>query len=122
MGVRAVRGATRLQHDDAEELEEATAELLTAMLRQNSVDHDHLISIIFTATPDLHCAFPAAAARRMGLNDVPLMCAQELDIAGSMPLVIRVLMHIDTPRGRDQLRHPYLRGTETLRAARAGDP
>ena len=82
--------------------------LLDEMLERNGVTHDDLVSILFTATPDLHSVFPAAAARRMGLGDVPLICAQELDIDGGMPRCIRVLMHLTTTRPRSELRHVYL--------------
>ena len=92
-----------------------TRELLEEMLARNDVDKDHLVSIIFTATSDIHGAFPAAAAREMGFGDVPLMCAQELEISGGTPLCIRVLAHIDTPKSRVELRHVYLEGAKGLR-------
>ncbi|MCB0916241.1 MAG: chorismate mutase [Actinobacteria bacterium] len=117
MAVRAIRGATRLGQDSESEMAEAVVELLTAMIEGNELESDDLISVLFTATPDLRCAFPAAAARGMGLTDVPLMCAQELDIPGAMPFVIRVMMHAETDRPRATVWHPYLRGTDTLRAA-----
>lgn len=116
MAVRAIRGATRLTGDDTGELHTAVVELLTELLTGNALDRADLISIMFTATPDLHCGFPAAAARAMGLTDVPLMCAQEIDVPGAMPLVIRVMVHTWTDRPRTDLYHPYLRGTEALRA------
>ncbi|MFI0433588.1 MAG: chorismate mutase [Candidatus Nanopelagicales bacterium] len=116
MAVRAIRGATRLQADDAAELHDAVAELVQAMITNNDLDRDDLISIIFTATPDLHCGFPAAAARGLGLTDVPLMCAQEIEVPGAMSMVVRVMMHVDTDRSKAQIWHPYLRGTDALRA------
>lgn len=119
--VRAIRGATRLTEDSATQMSEAVTELLTELLTGNSIDPDDLVSMLFTATPDIHCGFPASAARTMGLTDVPLICAQELDIAGAMPLVVRVLVHTNSERSRAEIYHPYLRGTETLRAA-TGDP
>ena len=76
---------------------------------------DDLVSILFTATPDLHCAFPAAAARELGLVDVPLICAQELDIAGALPRAVRALVHAETDLPRDEIAHVYLRGAEVLR-------
>mgnify|MGYP000847505583 CR=1 FL=1 len=119
MTVRAIRGATRLGADDADEMHEAVTEMLTTLLDGNDLTSENLISVLFTATPDIHSCFPAAAARGMGLTDVPLMCAQELDVPDSMPLVIRVMAHVDTDRARADIWHPYLRGTEALRGSAA---
>ncbi len=116
MAVRAIRGATSVSADDAAELRAAVGELLTAMLTENDVAVDDLISILFTATPDLVSTFPATAARQMGLTDVPLMCAQELGVTGAMPRVVRVMMHTESARSRRDIRHPYLRGTDRLRS------
>lgn len=85
------------------------------MFERNELDHDDLISVVFTATPDVHSMFPATAGRQFGLGDVPLLCAQELHIEGATPLCIRVMMHINTPRSRDELRHVYLEGAQSLR-------
>lgn len=115
MPMRGIRGATMLQADDADEMSEAVTELVADMLSRNSLTADALVSILFTATPDLHCAFPAAAARTLGLQDVPLICAQELDISGALPRVIRVLAHVETDIPRAQVQHVYLRGAEALR-------
>ena len=94
---------------------EAVTELLSEILVRNEVSLDELVSIFFTATPDLHSAFPAAAARGIGLADVPLMCAQELDITGAMEKVIRVMLHVQTDTPRSEIKHVYLRGAEALR-------
>lgn len=115
MALRGIRGAIVLSADDAAEMSDAVVELLTEMLQRNGIEHDDLVSIIFTATPDLHCAFPAAAARTLGLGDVPLLCAQEIDVAGALPRVVRVLVHADIERPRAQIAHVYLRGAEALR-------
>jgi chorismate mutase len=115
MAVRAVRGATQLEVDEREHLLSSVEELVSAMLQQNGLAIDDLISMLFTATPDVHCEFPAVAARQLGIGDVPLLCAQELDIAGAMPRVIRVLAHIETERPRAEIRHVYLRGAVALR-------
>lgn len=115
VGIKAVRGAVCLQQDDAVEMAEAVTELLTQMLERNSLTTDDLISILFTATPDIHSAFPAAAARSVGLGDVPLICAQELDIAGAMPRVIRAMIQVETDLNRSEVKHVYLRGAEALR-------
>ena len=115
MNFRAIRGATCLEQDDAQEMAEAVTELLAEILTRNEVSTDELVSIFFTATPDLHSAFPAAAARGIGLADVPLMCAQELDVTGAMQKVIRVMLHVQTQTPRTDIKHVYLRGAEALR-------
>ncbi|TAN25013.1 MAG: chorismate mutase [Actinomycetota bacterium] len=115
MAIRALRGATTVDFDTVEEVSKYTKELLLQLLERNGIDKEDLISIIFTSTSDLHSAFPAAAAREMGLGDVPLMCARELDIINSTPLCIRVLMHLESSRERSQMRHVYLRDAKGLR-------
>lgn len=115
MPMRGIRGATVLQEDDAQEMSEAVAELVTEMLDRNGLTADALVSILFTSTPDLRCAFPAAAARSLGLADVPLICAQELDVHGALPRVVRVLAHAEAEVPRAQIQHVYLRGAEALR-------
>ncbi len=115
MATRAIRGATRLTADDPVEMTEAVVELVSAMLERNQVDREALISVIFTATPDLTSSFPAAAARGLGLGDVPLLCAQEIDVAGALTRVVRVLAHADLDVPRSEVSHVYLRGAEVLR-------
>ncbi len=115
MPVRAIRGATQLDEDEREHLLASVDELIRAVLSNNDLDTENLISIIFTATPDLHSEFPALAARQLGIGDVPLLCSQELSVAGAMPRVIRVLMHVETQRSKAEVRHVYLRGAAALR-------
>jgi chorismate mutase len=115
MHLLALRGAITLQADTRSEVEEKTQRLVKEMLARNDVVHDDLVSIIFTATDDVTAEFPAAAARALGLGDVPLLCARELAIAGGMPLCIRVLMHLYTERPRHELHHVYLEGARGLR-------
>ena len=115
MNVRAIRGATCLQHDDAAEMADAVTELLSELISRNSISTDDLISVLFTSTPDLHSAFPAAAARGIGLGDVPLICAQEIDVTGAMEKVVRVMIHVQTLKARSEVKHVYLRGAEALR-------
>jgi chorismate mutase len=115
VAVRAVRGAVQLDRDDAEHMDERVGALLTAVLERNGLTADDLISIWFTATPDLHSDFPAAAARGLGITDVPLICAQELDIEGAMPRVVRILAHVDTARERSAVTHVYLGAAAALR-------
>jgi len=113
--VRAVRGAIQLEVDEREHVLSATRELVSSVLESNSLPTDDVISIMFTATADVRSEFPAVAARELGLGDVPLMCAQELDIAGAMPRVIRLMALVNTALSRDQITHVYLRGATALR-------
>ena len=94
---------------------DATQRLLEAIVSRNAVANEDLISILFTVTDDLRSAFPAEAARRMGLGAVPLMCAREIPVAGSMPSVVRVLMHFHTEASLAEIAHIYLDGAESLR-------
>lgn len=113
--VRALRGATTFDHDVAEHVADRTLELIDELFGRNGVAEDDIVSILFTATGDLHSIFPATAARRRGLADVPLICARELDIEGAMPRCIRVLVHFATARDRHDLNHVYLHGAVGLR-------
>ena len=113
--VRALRGATTVDEDNQEQVNARVVTLVTAMLERNGVDKDDLISVIFTATPDVVSTFPATAARTVGLGDVPLLCAQELSVTGSTQRCIRVLMHLTTDRSRAELHHVYLEGARGLR-------
>ena len=115
MAVRAIRGAIQVDGDDREDILEGTCALVTEVLERNEIDPDDLISVVFTATPDLTAEFPAYAARQMGLTDVPLLCTTEIAVPGSMPRVLRLLAHVDTARSRADIRHVYLRGAATLR-------
>jgi chorismate mutase len=113
--LRALRGATTVDRDEVDHVHERVVALLQAMCERNGVDHDDIVSILFTATDDLHSTFPAAGARKLGLGDVPLICARELDVEGGTPRCIRVLMHLTTERSRADLRHVYLEGAVGLR-------
>ena len=115
MTVRALRGATTVDADTEEQVHERVRTLVREMLTRNGVDHDDLISIVFTATEDITSIFPAAAARATGLGDVPLLCARELSVRNGTPLCIRVLMHLTTERARHELHHVYLEGARGLR-------
>jgi len=113
--LRALRGATTFDEDVEEHVHERVVELLTEMCERNGIDHDDIVSILFTATDDLHSTFPAAGARKAGFGDVPLICARELDIAGATPRCIRLMVHLTTERARDELHHIYLHGAVGLR-------
>jgi chorismate mutase len=113
--VRAVRGATTVEEDTTEAITERVVALLDSILRRNGLAEEDVISILFTATEDITSTFPATAARTMGLGAVPLICARELAVVGSVPLCIRVMMHVNTERGRDEVHHVYLEGAQGLR-------
>jgi chorismate mutase len=115
MRLRAARGAIRVPSDDGDALLASTERLLSAVLQRNAIDPEDLVSIMFTATENLRSAFPAEAARRMGLGRVPLMCAQEIPVDGAMPSVIRILLHFHSDRTLDEVVHVYLDGAEGLR-------
>jgi chorismate mutase len=115
MSVRAVRGAIQIDLNERDAILAGASELVSAVLSRNEIASDDLISILFTATPDLNAEFPAYAARLLGLVDVPLMCACEIAVPGAMPRVLRLLAHVNTTRSRAELRHVYLGGAAALR-------
>jgi len=116
MAVRGIRGAITVDIDDAGLIRAAARELLEEILRRNQItDFDDVISAVFTTTHDLCAAFPAEAARAMGMGQVPLLCAQEIPVPGSMPRCIRVLLHINTDRTPKEIEHVYLRDAQKLR-------
>lgn len=115
MPVRAIRGAVQLDSDERSHLLKSTAELVTKVLHENNLSQADLISILFTATPDVVSEFPALAARELGLGDVPLMCSVEMDVKGAMPRVIRLMMLAETSLSRSEIQHVYLRGAQKLR-------
>jgi chorismate mutase len=113
--VRAVRGATTVDRDTPEAITERVVALLEQILDRNDLVEDDIISILFTATEDIVSTFPATAARSMGLGAVPLICARELAITGSVDHCIRVMLHVTTEHSRDQIHHVYLEGAQGLR-------
>ena len=115
MAVRAVRGAVQLERDEREHLLASVSELLTGILKRNGFTTDDLISVLFTATPDVNAEFPAVAARQLGITDVPLLCAQEIDVPGSMPRVVRVMAHVETDLPKSEIVHVYLGAAGALR-------
>ena len=116
MAVRGIRGAITVDADNSEEIIAATQELLEELLASNDIDQfDDIVSVIFTTTPDLTATFPAEAARKVGMNQVPLLCASEISVPGRIGLCIRVLMHVNTEKRQDEMVHVYLREAKTLR-------
>ena len=115
MTVRGIRGAITVRKDEPAEIYAATRELLQEVIRKNELSTDNIISIIFTVTADIRSAFPATAARAMGLNLVPLICTQEIPVPGSLPLCIRLLMHVNTTKTQGEIAHRFLRAATKLR-------
>lgn len=115
MAVRAIRGATQLDQDVREHMLERVSEMVVDAMQANGLVIDDFISVIFTATSDLHSEFPAYAARQLGFGDVPLICARELEIEGSMPRVVRMMAHVETDLPRSDITHVYLHGAAALR-------
>jgi chorismate mutase len=101
--------------NDRDEILAGTTELVTEVMSRNELNTDDVISVLFTATPDLTAEFPALAARKLGFQEVPLLCASEIDVPGAMPRVVRLMMHIETGKPRSALQHVYLRGAAALR-------
>jgi chorismate mutase len=116
MPVRGIRGATTVDADQPEQILAATQELLEEVLEANGiVEFDEIVSAIFTTTSDLTSTFPAEAARRLGMHQVPLLCSCEIPVPNSMPRCIRVLLHVNTPRLQREMVHVYLREARRLR-------
>lgn len=112
--IRGLRGATRAKRDDPDSIRAATRELLTEMMRRNSLSPGSIVSAFFTVTPDLVTEFPARAARELGWDDIAMLCSTEIPVPGSMDRVVRVLLHAELPLN-SSLRHVYLNGAEELR-------
>jgi chorismate mutase len=115
MLVRGIRGAITVESNTKEEIIEKTKELLTALKKENDFKIKDIVSILFSVTPDLNAAFPARAARELGWDGVPLFDMQEIDVPGSLPGCIRVLIQINCQKNQTEMKHCYLRGAETLR-------
>lgn len=115
MMFRGVRGATTVNNNTPEEIVSAAQELLQAMVEANGIEEEYVASVIFTTTPDLTAAYPAAAARQMGWTQTALMGCQEMNVPGTLPRCIRVLVHWNTDKAIDELIHVYLRGAQVLR-------
>lgn len=115
MPILALRGAVTIDDDTPDDIERQTTRLLETLYERNGLVHDDIISIFFTATPDIRSAPPAVSARKFGLVDVPLLCVQEMDVDGALPMCVRLMLHLETDRSRNELRHVFLRGAVTLR-------
>ncbi|HEU5433873.1 MAG TPA: chorismate mutase [Thermomicrobiales bacterium] len=114
---RGIRGATTVEANTAEDIIEATDDLLRAMIVLNDLRPEDVASAFFTTTVDLTAAFPALAARNLGWTEVPLLCAHEMDVPGALGNVVRVLLHVNTTRDASEIRHVYLRDARGLRSS-----
>ena len=116
MVCRGIRGATTVSANTAEDILEATTEMLQALIALNDLrDPDVIASAYFTTTPDLTATFPAIAARDLGWTDVALMCGHEMEVPGALERVVRVLLHVNTERSAKEIRHVYLKDAKILR-------
>jgi len=120
MLVRGIRGATTIEKDQKDEILTATTELLQMIKQENQIDVEDIASVLFSTTSDIRSAFPALAARNIGWNQVPLLCFQEIEVPGSLPRCIRVLMHVNTDKSQDEIRHIYLKEARQLRSDISG--
>ncbi len=112
---RGIKGATTVERNGREEILAATAELLQLMVEHNAIDSDDIASALFTTTADLNAEFPAVAARHLGWTEVPLCCAHELDVPGSLRMCLRILLHVNTDKSAREINHVYIRGARVLR-------
>ena len=115
MKFRGVRGATTADANTPEAILRATRELLQQMIEVNSIQEEDVASILFSTTPDLNAAYPAKAARELGWTQVPLMGFQEIDVPGGLDRCIRILIHWNTTRRQDEIRHIFSKGATCLR-------
>ncbi len=119
---RGIRGATTADRNTAEDILEATRELLAVLIEVNEIAVDDVASVIFTTTPDLNATFPAVAAREYGWDGVPLICSHEMNVPGMLDHVVRVLIHVNTEKPASEIRHVYLRRARDLRPEWAYEP
>jgi chorismate mutase len=113
--VRGIRGAVQVEANTPEAILDAARRLITEMVRANGVEADDVAAVIFTCTSDLNATFPAEAARALGWDRVPLLCSREMEVPGSLPRVLRVLMLVNTTLAQDEVVHVYLGEAERLR-------
>jgi len=116
MRIRGVRGATTVESNSREAILGATTELLEKIVELNELDVDEIASVLFSTSPDLNAEFPAVAARvTLGWNHIALSCTHEMGVPGSLPMCLRVMLHVNTDKRQDQIVHVYLRGARVLR-------
>lgn len=113
--LRGIRGAITVERNEAAKIAAATRELIEAITKENSLDTEDIASAIFTVTSDLDAGFPATTVREMGWRYIPLMCANEINVPGSLGRCIRVLIHVNTEKSQKEIKHVYLKGAAVLR-------
>lgn len=113
--LRGIRGATTVERNSSEEILAASGELLDALIKENNIDAEDIASIILTMTADLDACFPAKAVRDKGFIYVPLMCASEINVPGSLARCIRILVHVNTIKPQREIKHIYLKDAVGLR-------
>jgi len=116
MKCRGIRGATTVDANTKEDILAATRELLQEMISANEVEAEDVACIFFTTTPDLNAEFPAAAARELGFSQIPLLCGHEMNVPGSLPMCVRILILFNTEKGVDEIAHVYIKGARGLRS------
>lgn len=115
MPIRGIRGATTVSHNKKEEIIAATKALLSEIAGSNQLKVEEIASIIFSVTRELDAEFPAVAARELGWEETPLLCSKEIDVPGSLPKCIRVLLHVNTQKQQSEMKHVYLKDAVKLR-------
>ena len=115
VAVRAIRGAVQVDANESAAILGGTSELVTEVMARNQLTPADVISVVFSATTDLNAEFPALAARKLGFQDVPLLCCSEIAVPSAMPRVVRLMMHVETEAPRSAMQHVYLRGAAALR-------
>ena len=115
MSVRAIRGAIQVEGNSSDAIRNGVIELLPEILKANELSTSSVISVLLTCTSDLNAEFPAAFAREIGFENVPLICGVEMAVPGSLPLVIRVMCHVESEKSKEEIKHIYLRGASALR-------
>ncbi len=119
--LRGIRGATTVEANTREAVLNAAAALLSALIDANDIRRDDVASVFFSTTPDLNAEFPAVAARQLGWTNVALLCGHEMAVPGSLPMCLRILMHVNTAKAQDEIRFVYLQGARALRQDLADD-
>ncbi len=112
---RGVRGATTVEENSRDEILRATRQMLALMIRRNGIHPQDVASAMFTVTRDVDAEFPALAARQLGWLEVPLLCGYEIDVPGSLPKCIRVLVHWNTDKPQNEIHHVYIHKAAALR-------
>ena len=119
--LRGIRGATTVEANTREAILNEAAALLSALIDANDIRRDDVASVFFSTTPDLNAEFPAVAARQLGWTNVALLCGHEMAVPGSLPMCLRILMHVNTAKAQDEIRFVYLQGARALRQDLADD-